>query len=136
MKLSWSEWLSVISISIALLSLLMNFSKLFIDLIDRHQKLKKEKIDSMKAKLTVTTLENETIIFENKGSSDAYIKNILIDNKHWDEVFIQKMPTLISSEQTKLFSISHVSHQLMEIEYADDYSNKYLNSTVKKAFEL
>jgi hypothetical protein len=136
MKLTWSEWLSVISISIALLSLLINFSKLFIDLIDRHHKQKKEKTDAMKAKLTVTTLENNTIIFENKGSSDAYIKNILIDNQNWDKVFIEKMPTLINSEQTKVFSMGYVPQQLMEIEYADDYSKKYLNSTIKKKFEL
>jgi hypothetical protein len=136
MNLTWSEWLSVVGALIALLSLTVNFSKFFIDLIDRGDKRKKEEINALKAKLSVTSANNDTIVFENKGSSDAHIKNIKIDNKNWNEVFLEKMPTLISSEHQRLLSLGYVSQQIMEIEYADDYSRKYLNTTLKKSFEL
>jgi hypothetical protein len=88
-NLTWSEWLSIISVVIALLALLINFSKFLTDLSDRKEKRKKEDIEKQKARIVVTYIDNSLII-ENKGLVDAYIKSIMIDGKGWVEALVMQ----------------------------------------------
>jgi hypothetical protein len=132
-SLSWSEWLSIISVVIALLALFINFSKFLTDLVDRREKRKKENIDKQKARIVVTYIDG-SLILENKGPADANIKDIMIDGRGWTEVIGLTMPTLINSEQTKIYNTR--IEGTMEIEYSDDYSRNCLGTTIKKEYDL
>lgn len=132
-NLTWAEWLSIISVLIALMSLLINLSKFFTDLIDRKEKGKKEEIEKQKAKIVVTSID-DSLIFENKGSADAYIKKITINNTDWEWTTGISKPTLINSEQTKIYNLSIKG--MLKIEYTDDYSRNQLGTNITKEYEL
>ncbi|MBT2727822.1 hypothetical protein J7E63_12825 [Bacillus sp. ISL-75] len=132
-NLTWAEWLSIVSVVIALLALVVNFSKFFTDLVERREKRKKEEIERQKARIVVTYIDG-SLIFENKGLADAYIKNIMIGGKGWEEIVDKPCPSLINSEQTKMYDFNFSG--IMEIEYADDYSRSHLGTTITKEYEL
>jgi hypothetical protein len=142
---TWAQTVPYISLVIALLALFINFSKFFIELYDRREKRKREdeeKKEKMKAKLTVNAVGKD-IVIQNSSTVDAYIKEIFVDGKTWDESNVfggNDSPSLISAGQTKTIRV-FASKDFpfpsgMMIEYADDYSRKYMTETWKKEFEL
>lgn len=134
--------ISIISLCVAIIALVFNVSKFFIDLSDRNEKRKQEKLKAMKAELHVS-LVKPNLVIQNLGQCDAYIQDILIGDVSWKDskLFLEDKPSLIKKGQPpRTFKIT-ASHDnpypsYITIKYADQYSRKHMNTTHEEDFEL
>lgn len=141
---TWTQLLSWISLVLSALALVVSFSKFFIELYDRKQRIKKEKEnekEAMKAKFIVD-LQKPFLVINNDSESSANIKEILLDGNTWEEsdLFVDDRPTFISGKQSRTFKISasfvRQYPKGVVIQYADDYSRKFMDRMHEEDFEV
>ncbi|WP_226578249.1 hypothetical protein [Halobacillus litoralis] len=134
--------ISLVSLFVAILALLVNVSKFFIEIHDRKQK----RIEGTKANITVEredSSKSKYLIFKNEGST-AHIHEVKINGVKWEDtgIFLEnELPSLLSGGQVRKVQYfasktSKIAPPFgLEIIYEDDYSRKYLSTKNKVAIQ-
>lgn len=139
---TWAQTIPYISLIVSILAFLFAVSKFFIELYDRNERIKKEKIAKKKAEFHVST-NLPYLLIENKGGSDAFVKEILLDGNTWEEsdLFIDDKPTYFKAGQpTRSFKMSaYVDNPFprdIVIQYVDTYSKENNLPMYEEPFEV